>query len=72
MDEVRDKQVYDMIADDYGILLIIVAELLKFTWNTGMVNIFTDQLLQITNNSQYYCHFTFDHYTFKYFMNSKW
>ena len=52
INEVRDKQVYDMVADDGGILWIIVAKLLKFTWNTGMVNwckssqqIFTDQLL---------------------------
>ena len=30
-DKVRDKQVYDMVADDYGILWIILSERLKFT-----------------------------------------
>ena len=50
--EVRDKQVYNIAADDYGILWIIESEQIKFTWNTGMVNwcesshyIFTDHLL---------------------------
>ena len=37
-DEVKDKHIYDMVADDYGILWIIVSEQLKSTWNTGMVN----------------------------------
>ena len=36
--EVGDKQVYDMLAGDYGILWIIDSEQLKFTCNTGMVN----------------------------------
>ena len=47
-----DKQVYDMVADDYGILWIIVSEQLNFTWNTGTVIraslaivYFTDQFL---------------------------
>ena len=45
------KHVYDMVADDYGILWIIASDQLKFTWNTRMVNwcesshcIFTAQL----------------------------
>ena len=51
MAEVGDKQVYDMVADEYGILLIIASEQLKFTWKTRSVNcceskncIFTDHL----------------------------
>ena len=36
--EVRDKQVYIMVADDYCILWIITSEQLKFTWNTRTVN----------------------------------
>ena len=36
--EVRDKQVCDIVAGDYGILWIIGSEQIKFTWNTGMVN----------------------------------
>ena len=39
MVEVRDKQVYDIVADDYEILRIIALEQLKsITWNTGMIN----------------------------------
>ena len=34
----RDKQVYDIVADDYGILWIIESEQIKFTWNTRTVN----------------------------------
>ena len=30
-DEMRDKWVYDMVADDDGIMWIIIADLLKFT-----------------------------------------
>ena len=36
-DEVKDKQIFDMVADEYGILWIIVSEQLKSSWNTGMV-----------------------------------
>ena len=37
--EIKYKQVYDIVAGDYGILWIIAPEQLKFTWNTGMVNL---------------------------------
>ena len=30
--EVRDKQVYDMVSADYGILWTIASEQLKFVW----------------------------------------
>ena len=49
--EIRDKQVYDLVADHYGILWFIASEQLKFTWNTMIVSwyefshcIYTDQL----------------------------
>ena len=49
--EVRDKQVFDIIADGHGILSIIASEQHRFTRNTGKVNwcessqgVFTDQL----------------------------
>ena len=61
-DEVRDKQVYDVVADDYGILWSIVSAQLNFAWNTGMVIdanlaiIYSLTNFYIKNNSNF-CHF---------------